>query len=287
MNKASNIIIQRLKEYKVESKIEELSAIKEIFQELALFSLARADFFSHGVFLGGTCLRIVHGVSRFSEDLDFSYFAQGQKIFSWDKYFSELKKEFLSHGLQIQLIDRSKATSNIKKAFLKDTSFGKILSLQFQYTRFDPQVVNIKFEIDLNPPGSGIIENKIVNFPYSFPIACFDLSTLFAGKINAILTRGYDKGRDWFDFIWYISKKTPINLKYLQNSLAQFNYTALPIHQPITLSWVKNEMLNKIQSTFWVDVIEDVRPLLKKKDVFALKHWSKDFFINAVQNIEI
>jgi len=213
-----DIINERLKSYIIETKQAELNAIKEISQEVALAGLARAGFFKHAMFQGGTCLRIIHGLNRFSEDLDF-ILNEPDLTFKWELYLATIKTEFEAFGLSLAVIDRTKASDAIKKAFLKESSFGKILNLQYERARSDTQTINIKLEIDTNPPAGSISETHVLEYPYPLPVITQNLSSLFSGKCHALLCRKYIKGRDWFDFIWYIQRRVQPNYTLLKNAL--------------------------------------------------------------------
>ena len=163
------IITDRLLQFKPENKREELNAIKEIAQEITLIALSRTHFFKQGAFLGGTCLRIVHGLARFSEDLDFALF-KPDADFKWFNYFEEIVSEFSSYGLTLEITDRSEANSTVKKAFLKENSFGKILIFHYEHDRADQQKILIKLEIDTNPPKGCEYANAIIDFPRPFSI---------------------------------------------------------------------------------------------------------------------
>jgi hypothetical protein len=145
--------------YPIQSKQSEENAIKEICQEIALAGLARENFFKHAMFQGGTCLRIMHGLQRFSEDLDFILMKPNAK-FNWELYLHSISVEFEAFGLALEVIDRSDADGTIKKAFLKESSFGKILNLQYSRSRSDKQKILIKLEIDINPPMGSIPETN-------------------------------------------------------------------------------------------------------------------------------
>ncbi|MCB1135994.1 MAG: nucleotidyl transferase AbiEii/AbiGii toxin family protein, partial [Chlamydiia bacterium] len=203
----SAILQDRLAQYQPRDKLEELRAVKEIAQEIALAGLCRAGLFEQASFQGGTCLRIVHRLSRFSEDLDFALH-NADATFHWPCLFRELEEEFRSFGLHLEASDRSQANQAVKKAFLKEDSFGQVLKLNFPRLRSDPQKVLIKLEVDTNPPSHCTSQISYIDFPYPFSVTCHDLSSLFAGKCHALLCRGFVKGRDWFDFLWYVSRET-------------------------------------------------------------------------------
>src|SRR5271169_4765735 len=214
------IIQDRLKTYTPLSKQEELSALKEIYQEIALAGLARSDFFKLAAFQGGTALRIVHQLKRFSEDLDFVLLKQSE-LFQWQSYLKAIELEFHALGIHLEVKERSDAKGVIKTAFLKEDSFARILELTYDRLPSDEQKITIKLEIDTLPPGGSNFENAFLTYPYPFSILMQDFPSLFASKCHALLCRKYEKGRDWFDFLWYLSKRTPINYLLLKNALYQ------------------------------------------------------------------
>lgn len=269
-------IEERIREYQPSGKEEELNALKEISQEITLSALSRSEFFKYAAFQGGTCLRIVHGLNRFSEDMDF-VLLNSNPNFEWSRYFHEIALEFEGYGFKLEVKDRSKAEDAVKKAFLKESSFGKVLKLIYERTRSDIQVLNIKLEIDTNPPGGSSIETKIVGFPEPFSIVAQDLPSLFAGKIHALLCRQYIKGRDWFDFVWYISKKIKINLSNLQNALHQQGpWKGRNIN--IDNNWVIEQLQKKVEAINWEIAKRDVQPFLRARQLRTLDLWNEKFF---------
>src|SRR5262249_16991024 len=152
-------------------------------------------------------------------------------------------------------------------------SFGKVLKLIYERSRSDVQVVNIKLEVDTNPPLASSFETKVVTFPEPFSIVVQDLPSLFAGKIHALLCRDYVKGRDWFDFIWYASKKTDINLLNLQNALIQqgpWKGEKLILDN----NWVKERLREKVESINWETAKKDVQPFLRARQLRTLDLWN-------------
>lgn len=277
------IIADRLKEYKPLSQREELNALKEIIQEIALCALARAGFFEIAAFQGGSCLRIIHGMNRFSEDLDFML--RSEKAFVWDPFLRELRREFTMYGLDFQIIDRSKADSVIKTAFLKDTSFGKVLVLTHQRTVADKQTLQIKLEIDVNPPAGSKFETHYLDFPYTFSIVTQDLPSLFASKCHALLCRPFTKGRDWYDFIWYVSKKSRPNLAHLEAALKQLGPWQ---NQNIVMTekWLIEALHVKIVAIDWQVAKSDIENFLRPHEREALKVWSSEFFLATLKKLE-
>ncbi len=258
-----DLIQKRLEKYQPKNQLEEIHALREIAQEIALAALNRASFFKHAQFLGGTCLRILHGLPRFSEDLDFSLSKLNQS-FNWNTYEKELKEDFDGFGLKAQLLDRSKATDMVKKAFLKEDSFGQGLTLQYPRTRADIQKIVIKLEVDTNPPHGSVPRSQFVNFPYPYSIASQDLPSLFAGKCHALLCRTFVKGRDWFDFIWYVTRGTEINHKFLANALDQTGPWAGK-RPRVDCAWIKAELQRKIREIDWNAARQDVMPLVESR----------------------
>lgn len=277
------IIEERLKEYAPTSQRDELNAIKEIVQEIALCALARADFFKIAAFQGGSCLRIVHKLNRFSEDLDF-ILLKSDSSFVWEPFLKVLQSEFKMYSFDFQTIDRSKADKAIKMAFLKDNSFGKILVLTHPRGPSDKQTIQIKLEIDTNPPYGSGFQSHFLDFPYAYSITVQDLSSLFASKLHAILCQPYVKGRDWFDFVWYVSKNIVPNYMHLQKSIEQ----AGPWKNQeisVTSEWLISELNNKISKIDWQETKKDVENFLRTHERHSLAVWGYDFFIATVEKL--
>jgi hypothetical protein len=278
------IIEERIKQYAPTSQRDELNALKEIVQEISLCALARADFFKIAAFQGGSCLRIVHSLNRFSEDLDFILFTP-DKTFAWAPYLNALQLEFTLYDLQFHIIDRSKADNAVKLAFLKDTSFGKVLIFSHPRGPSDKQSIQIKLEIDTQPPADSSFQTNFVDFPYPFSIVTQDLPSLFASKCHALLCRPYIKGRDWFDFLWYVSKKVIPNFAHLQNALEQVGPWQ---NQKITVThdWLIATLRNKISTINWAEAKVDAEHFLRIDDRNALKVWGNDFFLATVGKLD-
>ncbi|MCB1134961.1 MAG: nucleotidyl transferase AbiEii/AbiGii toxin family protein [Chlamydiia bacterium] len=268
-----DLIQQRLRDYQAKTKADELNAYKEICQEIALSGLARAGFFQEGVFQGGTCLRIVHGLDRFSEDLDF-VLRDANSDFSWTPYLDSLEEAFKVQGLQLIAVDRSKADNVVKKAFLKDNSFGQILVLEHPRDRSDPRSIQIKLEVDCHPPGGSTLSSHLIPFPYPFSLVAHDLPSLFAGKCVAILCRSYDKGRDWYDFLWYLQRHIKPNYAHLRFGLAQ----ARQVPDQIDADWLRQALASKIDTTDWNAALMDVRRFLRPGREHQVAEWQPSLF---------
>ena len=276
------IIQQKLLTYKCQTIIEQENALKEIAQEIALMALSRSGFFRVAAFQGGTCLRILFKLERFSEDLDF-VLENPDKNFDWHTYIKTMQEEFSAYGYTLEVTNKSKLNKTIKSAFLKADSEGGILIIKDPKT--NRQKLQIKLEIDTNRPTGSNYELKYLDFPLPYSIKTQDLSSLFASKSHALLCRNYTKGRDWHDFIWYVSRQTPINFLLLSNALKQ----AGPWKNQnisVTSKWFIQELKTKINCIDWENAKKDVARFLKPKELSTLDLWSKDFFLSRADKLE-
>lgn len=277
------IIQERLDAYRCASRQEEEQALREITQEIALAALSRADFFKVATFQGGTALRVLYSLQRFSEDLDFVLRAPDTD-FHWEPYLRNMTIEFETYGLGVELIDRSKTADPVKKAFLKEQSIGKILKLRYPLTTGRPKRIQIKFELDTNPPAGSGVEIRYLDFPFPFPIAVQDVPSLFAGKSHALLCRAYLKGRDWYDFVWYAGRKLGMNYALLAAALDQQGPWQ-GLRPVVTKAWYLAAMQKKIASTDWSEAKNDVSRFLKPVELRTLELWSTDFFLDRLAKI--
>jgi len=277
------IIEERLREYSPISQRDEFNALKEIIQEIALCALARAGFFRIAGFQGGSCLRIVHKLNHFSEDLDFILF-KSDKAFIWEPFLKALRLEFKMYNLEFQVIDRSVADRAVKMAFLKDNSFGKVLALSHVRGPADKQTIQIKLEIDTNAPAQSTFQTYFLDFPSTFSIVVQDLPSLFAGKCHALLCSPYVKGRDWFDFVWYVSKKVIPNYAHLSHALEQMG----PWQNKgivVDAKWLVGAFTYKIASINWEEAKRDAENFLQVRDREGLQVWGNDFFLATVKKM--
>ena len=276
------LIQQRLDEYQASNAIEEEQAIKEIIQELALFALWRAGFFEVAAFQGGTSLRILHGLPRFSEDLDF-ILKEPDLEFNWSHYLEKLLGNLEEFGLKSEVKDKSRMDQAVRKAVLKDNSVSNQLNLSF-YRGRGGQKQTIKLEIDVNPPSGSGFEYTYKDFPVDYEVCHQDLSSNFALKIHALLCRPYIKGRDWYDFNWYVKKGIKPNLPLLQAALIQdgpWKGEGLKIDE----EWVRKELLKKISLINWNEPTSDVERFLTLVEKDSLRLWNERFFVQIVSQL--
>jgi predicted nucleotidyltransferase component of viral defense system len=261
--------------------LDQENALKEIAQEIALMALSRAGFFRVAAFQGGTCLRILYGLERFSEDLDF-ILEKTNTSFNWDEYIKNMHNEFNAYGYTLEVINKAKLDKAVKVAFLKADSQGGMLVLKD--LRTNRPKLQIKLEIDTDPPDGSSYELKYLDFPLPYSVQTQDLPSLFAGKIHALLCRDYTKGRDWYDFIWYVSRQTLVNISFLKKAIDQAGPWK---NQDLAVSWdwLLSQLKTKINNTNWDDAKKDVMRFLRPKEVASLEVWRKEFFISRVDKL--
>jgi len=274
-------IQDRLNSYGCASTVEEEQALREITQEIVLAALGRTSFFDKAAFQGGTCLRIFHGVNRFSEDLHFAL-KLPDGSFELGGYLNAVLKDLGAFGYRIEIDDRSGVDEVVKKAFLKDDSIGRLLTLGFRPKTGPMRKIRIKFEVDSNPPAGACYQVRVVDFPFPSAVSLFDLPSLFAGKMHALLCREYVKGRDWYDFLWYAGRAVRPNFILLAAALDQTGPWAGQ-KTVIDEAWCHRAMATKIGSMDFVRLREDVRRFIKPFEVASLNLWTQEFFLARVE----
>lgn len=279
-------IRDRLAAYNCKSSRDEDQAVREILQDLILAALGRTEFFSKVAFHGGTHLRIFHGLLRFSEDLDFALKAEDPG-FVFGPYLEKVKAELESFGVMVEVLDKSKTDSPIKKAFLKDNSIIQIVNLRFMKdigSRSTPRKLRIKLEVDSNPPAGATYESLPLSFPFPASVTAFDLPSSFAGKMHALLCREYVKGRDWYDFSWYCGARVSLNHELLSAAIEQ-NGPWAGKRIRTTDKWVKNELKKKISGLDWELAREDVAAFVYERELKSLDYFNVEFFMQLADGM--
>ncbi len=277
------LIQQRLDSYNAKNPIEEEQAIKEIIQEIALYALWRADFFDVAAFQGGTSLRILHKLPRFSEDLDF-ILKTATPDFEWTPYLESLLECFEEFSLQSEALAKGQMDNRIKKAIIKDNSIANQLNLSLNRGN-NQQKLRVKLEIDVNPPAGSGFEYSYLDFPLDFEICHQDLASNFALKIHALLCRPYLKGRDWYDFNWYVKHKVSPNLSHLKNALIQYGPWVNQKGLQVNMQWLKKVLKEKINTVDWNDAEKDVTRFLNSAEQQSLRLWSERFFTERLEKL--
>ena len=281
------ILTQMLAGYQTNTLEEKKNAIKEVVQEIALCGLSRAGFFKQAAFYGGTALRIFYGLDRFSEDLDFSLISPNTD-FELQPYFSGLEKELAAAGLKFSVEEKVKSVdSDIKSAFLKGNTKEHIVSIyDEQNVTVNPdEVIKIKFEVDVNPPAHATFENKYRLLPSPYQVKLYDLSSLFAGKVHAVICRAWKsrvKGRDLYDYVFYMANQAKINLPHLRTRLEDSG--VLKEGDTFTIDTLKTMLTERFETIDYETAKKDVLPFIK--DFSKLDLWNKDFFISITDNLK-
>jgi predicted nucleotidyltransferase component of viral defense system len=278
-----DLIRERLATYHLMTREDEEHALKEMLQEILLFALTDSDFFQRAIFHGGTSLRIHHRLPRFSEDLDF-LIDSPDTPFLWENYTDVIMNICHQFGITPEIQDRHQTGRAMQSLFIKDNSIGKFLALSFQH---DPRKkLAVKLEIDTNPPPGTGSELKFLDFPVACSLRVQDLPSGFALKNHAILCRTYAKGRDWYDFYWYIKRKTPLNFVLMKNALNQLGPWAGHIDETFALPEYFELLRKKIDRLDWKGVVRDLAPFLSTQERKSLAVWDKSFFLAQVENLE-
>lgn len=277
----NTVIDQMLKAYSAENLYERKNAMKEIMQEIVLCGLSRAGFFKKAAFYGETALRIFYGLDRFSEDLDFSLETEDVG-FDLSEYFPVLEKEVKSFGLHVEISEKAKTKdSNIRSAFLKGNTKEHLL-LFYADERIagsvaNGEVIKIKFEVDVNPPRYAAFEHKYRLLPVPYEVNLYDMPSLFAGKLHAVLARAWQsriKGRDLYDYVFYITRGTPVNLPHLRQRLIDSDY--ITSDEPCAIEDVKRMLCERFDAINYAQAKQDVEPFIH--DTSVLNVWCAEFF---------
>lgn len=282
------ILEQMIQNYKTENVMEQKNAVKEVMQELVLCGLSRAGFFDKAAFYGGTALRIFYGLDRFSEDLDFSLITEDTE-FNLSEYFPMLEKEVRSFGLDVKIDMKEKTKkSNVSSAFLKGNTKEHLMYFFPEGVDFSSvpknEIIKIKFEVDVKPPLYATFERKYRMQPIPYEVCLYDMPSLFAGKLHAVIGRAWKnriKGRDLYDYIFYLSRKTPVNRKHLIARLVQSGHLQAGVDY--SLGEIKSMLKNRFDNIDYEQAKDDVAPFIKDKSVLAV--WSAEFFKQITETL--
>lgn len=273
-------IEQMLRRYELQTIQDHENALKEIIQEIVLLGLWRSKFYEKAVFYGGSALRILHKLDRFSEDLDFSLI-KPEKAFNLKRYLDAIKSELELWGFEVHAEEKDKKNkSTIDSAFIKANTLIHLLKIDSNLKTHKNAVMKIKLEIDLEPAIGFASDLKYHLHPIPFTIKTMTLPSLFAGKMHALLCRTIRtniKGRDWYDLIWFVKNNIPCDLHYLQNKMVQTGH--INCSEVLTHEKLVGLISKKIKEIDFSLAKNDVEPFLKtsrQKDELSL--WSDAFF---------
>jgi predicted nucleotidyltransferase component of viral defense system len=276
----NDIITERLKKFNIKSQREGANAVREVTQELALAALSETDFFKTAVFHGGTSLRILYGIKRYSEDLDFALIRKDLS-FKWDSYLEQLKEKMAKYGCSLESSDKTRVDTTVQKALIKDSAISQMLDFSWVQRSGTPPKTIIKLEIDNNPPDYGKTINKTLNFPFSHNITTHDMPSQFAGKGSALLTRNYIKGRDWYDFLWYVDNKLEPNYKMLSSCIDQQGPWK-DQHKKADRRFFVDELNKKIETLDITPIKADLLKYIDQEEIPKIEELDKQTLFNAV-----
>ena len=269
-----NIYDQMVAEYQQQASTSTPNVEQEVMQKIALAGLSRGGFFKHAAFYGGTCLRLFHQLPRYSEDMDFTLREKNSDIHLED-FFPSIIEEFhlAGHDVVIQKKEK-KMFGRVESAFLKENT--EVFDIKFQTKK----TVKVKIEMDTDPPLGFETEDLPLSRPYPFVVRCVALSDLYAGKMHALLYRNWKtrvKGRDWYDFQWYVANRVPLNFEHLQKRIREFN------DEDITKERFMEMLHEKLSMTDIESVKQDVRGFIfNQRDI---EIWSNDYFLKLADMI--
>lgn len=274
--------------YDPQTKDDRKNVIKEIMQEIALCGLSKVGFFEEAAFYGGTALRIFYGLDRFSEDLDFALLSKNE-AFDLSRFCEPLETFVKSFGINVKIETKVKSIeSDIKSAFLKANTIE-------QFLLFYPndlvtginknELIKIKFEVDTMPPGGATYEVKYALLPVPYAVNIYDEASLFSGKIHAVICRSWRsrvKGRDLYDYLFYLSRHSKFNMELLKAKLTDSRL--IGDDKPINVDDVKNMLINRFDQIDFEEAKMDVMNFIH--DASVLDIWSKEFFVSVTSNLQ-
>jgi predicted nucleotidyltransferase component of viral defense system len=287
MNPAIESMLSR---YPCVSSRDYENALKEIIQEVALLGLWRSKFFEHAAFYGGTALRILYGMDRFSEDLDFSLL-QPNREFSLKPYLKAIEVELTAMGFDVRVERKKKSIETaVESAFIKAGTQENLFRVQVPASitqRAHRQAqLNIKLEVDTDPPAGFETEARTLLQPIPFSVNTYQKPDLFAGKVHAILQRNWKgrvKGRDYYDFVWYVARGVPVRLGHLQQRLVQSG--AWSPSRKLTQEDLQSLLSKKLSTVDIKAAKDDVLPFLR--DSAEVRLWSHEFFTSLVSQLKV
>jgi predicted nucleotidyltransferase component of viral defense system len=278
-----------LRPYAPTTSLDWLQAIREVVQEVALLGFWRSGFFEHAAFYGGTALRIFHGLNRFSEDLDFSLSGESDAA-RLESVLASLELELAAWGFSFQAEPKSAGgQTGIESAFLKGNTRINLLNVgvpeELSRHFLPSQKIRIKLELDTTPPPFAGTEVKTHLLPTPFQVRLYDLPSLFAGKLHALLFRDWKsrvKGRDFYDFIWFVGRRVPVNLPHLN---ARIRQSGDPAIENLDLAGLQSLLIERFGKVDLAAAAEEVRPYLRDARELAL--WSEAFFKELIPRIGV
>jgi predicted nucleotidyltransferase component of viral defense system len=282
-------IASMLERYQRHSLDDHVNALREILQEISLCGLWRAKFFEHAAFYGGTALRVLYGLDRFSEDMDFSLLTP-EDSFDLSRYCASVEEELTSWGFPASVeVKRKTARSAVESAFLKANTRQLLLTIEAGEIAsgiHGRRELKIKIEVDTDPPPGISTETKFLLQPIPFSVKAFAAPSLFAGKMHAILCRAWKtrvKGRDWYDLVWYVARGTKLDLAHLEARMRQSGH----YNDDATLDarGLRSMLARRIEELDVAAARSEVERFLT--DPATVRVWSREFFLAVADRISV
>ena len=272
----SELYEKMLSAYDQSTEAARKNAIYEVSQQLVLAGLADGGFYDKAAFYGGTCLRIFHGLNRFSEDMDFTLLKKDEP-FSFEQYFQPIIDQFAMVGRAVEITKKDKKSfGKVESAFLKDNT--DVYNLSFQTEKS----IKVKIEVDTAPPLKFATEQKLLLQPKSFMTRCVTLPCLFAGKMSALVFRAWKtriKGRDWYDFEWYVRNGVPMDWNHLQERIRE------SVGKEMTLDQFRVALRERLSTADISQVKADVLPFMNNPHETDI--WSNEYFLLLSDQMKI
>jgi hypothetical protein len=263
--------------YDINTKEEYNNALFEIMQQTTLAVLHRCRFFKKAAFLGGSCLRFLHESQRSSENMNFSLLKPDTN-FSMDNYYKSVISDFRALGRDVVIKQNRKSTEiDIELTFMRDPT--EISNFAFPANK----EMKINLKVDTHPPGGFTAEYKTLSQPFPCMVRCYTLPDLFAGKMHAFLFRHWTtrvKGRDWYDFEWYVRRNVPLNFDHLQQCMLKYNDIS---PRNLSQTHFKKLLKDQIHEADIRLIKSDVRHFLKEDSL--MDDWCADYFLQLVDRI--
>lgn len=263
-----DIIKEKLKE--VPSAEGKYNLLREYLQALALKCVEEKRYIRDIAFVGGTALRFLFDLRRFSEDLDFSLIRKD--AFEFKALLADLARSFEGWGIQVEF--KSKTVGAVASSFLKFPG----LMFENGLTHRKDQKLFVKVEIDRNPPAGFSTEISFNQKYLPMNILHYDLPSMFAGKLHAILLRSYTKGRDFFDLMWFLRRKVEPNLLQLENAILQTTGERVSLD----LNGLRERLRKRISEADFKKVQDELRVFLEDKG--DLKYVNREALLQVVNS---
>lgn len=230
--------------------------VREYLQARLLESFQDRGVFLRWAFLGGTALRFLYAIPRFSDDLDFSLITPGEDA-GLRTALTPMKRALELEGYRIEVKVSERKT--VASALVRFPG----LPHEFGLSPHASQTLPIKVEVDCNPPRGAEIETSVVRRHVTLHLCHHDKASLLAGKLHAVLSRPWVKGRDLYDVAWYLADRTwpAPNLEFLNAALAQTDWTGPVMTET---NW-RQEVRQQIEAIDWGKARADVRPFLERE----------------------